>query len=379
MAENDSSQEKTEEPTERRLSKSREEGQVARSKELNTFVVLISGALALLVFGTTIGKGLMGILRHQFVLDRQAMFDTKQPLIQLGVAAQEAAMLLAPFMFILLVASIVGPIGLGGWLVSGKALAPKMSRISPIKGIKRMFSLNSLMELAKALAKTVVIGGIAVVIFVNVIPDLRSLASESVETSIIHAIEIVAWSFVFLASSLLLIAAVDVPFQIYNHQKNLRMTKQEVKDEYKDTEGKPEVKQRIRQVQYEMSKLRMLEEVPKADVVITNPTHYSVALKYDGKSMGAPIVVAKGIDHLAIKIREIAKEHGIERVESPPLTRAIYYHSDVGQEIPAPLYLAVAQVLAYVFQIRRYRKGYGQKPEQLPDFEIPSDLRHDEN
>ncbi len=374
----DSSQEKTEEPTGRKLQKAREEGQVPRSKELSTFVVLIAGALALLIFGQYIGNGMGTLFEYSFELSRDEIFDDQQPIIHLENLVRDAAITLAPFMVIMILASFIGPTGLGGFNFATKALIPKPNRLDPVQGVKKLFSLNSLVELGKGILKTLVIGACAVLIFYIDIPEIRALRGEAIEVAVPHAIVTIAWSFFWLACSLIFIVIVDVPFQIFNHKKELRMTKQEVKDEFKDIEGKPEVKRRIRQVQFEMAQKRMMEAVPEADVVITNPTHYSVALKYDAESMGAPLVIAKGIDHLALKIREIAKAHKIEIVEAPPLTRAVYHHSEVGQEIPSSLYLAVAQVLAYVFQLRRYRSGYGQKPGEIPSFEIPPNMRRDQ-
>lgn len=377
MAEDDS-QEKTEQPTGKRLQKAREEGQVPRSKELSTFAVLMGGALALLVFGAGIGEGLGNIFKYSFAFSREEVFDENQPLIHLGNVVFEAMWAMGPFMAVMVIVSILGPIGLGGWNFASKALVPKFSKMNPVEGVKRMFSMNSLVELGKGIGKTLVVAGIAVIIFYNIIPDLLQMQGESVEKEIRHFLEIVVWSFIFLASSMILITLIDVPFQLYSHNKKLKMTKQEVKDEFKDTEGKPEVKRRVRQVQFEMTQRRMLQDVPKADVVITNPSHYSVALKYDPDAMEAPLVVAKGADHIALKIREIAKVHDVEIVQSPPLTRAVYYHAEVGDEIPSSLYLAVAQVLAYVFQLRRFRRGFGEKPGFLPDMEIPADMRRDQ-
>ncbi len=377
MADNDSSQEKTEEPTGRKLEKAREEGQVARSKELGTMAILMSAAVAFLVFGPALGKTLENILRYSFSMTREEIFDPARPVIHLGAMAQEAALALTPFMLILLIASIVGNTALGGILFSGKSLLPKFSRLNPLEGLKRMFSLKSLMELFKAVIKTLLVGGVGGLLLNNAIPSLLDMSMQDPMLSIFHALKLMTWSFFFLSCSLILIAMVDIPFQIYDNNQKLRMTKQEVKDEYKDTEGKPEVKRRIRQLQYEMTQRRMLQEVPKADVVITNPTHFSVALKYNSKTMQAPVVVAKGADHMAMKIREIARAHDVELVETPPLTRAIYYHADIDEEIPSGLYLAVAQVLAYVFQLRRYRRGFGKRPGKIPDFEIPSHLRQE--
>lgn len=378
MAEDqDSSQEKTEEATPKRLEKAREEGQIPRSKELNTMAVLLAGSGGLLMFGEKLGKAFETIMVHSFSLSREVLMDTAQMGLFLLFAAKEAAWAMVPLLILLLVAAIVGPIGLGGWLFSSKALAPKFSRLNPLSGLKRMFSLNALVELAKAVAKVSVVMVFAVLILDSLTGDLLSMGLQATIPAMAHATDVLAWSFFLLSCTTIVIAFVDVPFQIYEHQKKLKMTKQQVKDEYKDTEGKPEVKGRIRQLQREMAQRRMMLDVPKADVVITNPTHFSVALKYDENSMGAPILLAKGGDEIAMKIREIAREHGVELVEAPPLARSIYYHTEIGAEIPSGLYMAVAQVLAYVFQLRQYRRGYHQKPKK-PDFPIPNDLRRDE-
>lgn len=374
--ENDNSQEKTEEATPRRLEKAREEGQTARSKELATMAVLLAGAGGLLMFGTSLGAALEGIMRGSFVIEREEIFDTRHMSTQLIASASDAAFALAPLLILLLVAAVFGSIGIGGMLISAKAVAPKLNRMDPIKGLKRMFSARSLVELVKAILKVGLVMAVAVLILNLRTEDLLSIAEEPTIPAMEHVLWTLGWSFFFLAAATIIIAAIDVPFQIYDHQKKLKMTKQEVKDEYKDTEGKPEVKGRIRQLQREMAQRRMMQDVPGADVVITNPTHYAVALKYDQKSMAAPVVVAKGSDEVAFKIMEIAREYKVEILRAPPLTRAVYHNTKVGGEIPDGLYMAIAQVLAYVFQLRRFRKGHGPKPGK-PDFPIPSDLRRD--
>jgi flagellar biosynthesis protein FlhB len=374
----DSSQDKTEEATTRKLEKAREEGQLPRSKELNTMAVLVAGTAGLLMFGSSIGKMMADTMRFSFTLPREVIFDTKQMVIYMGVATVNAALSIWPLLAVLLVAAIVGPISLGGFLFSTKALMPKFSRINPIAGLKRMFSMNSIIELLKAIAKVAVVGTTAYFILQAWTPDLLQIGHEPIERAMAHSATTVGWSFLMLSLTMILIAAVDIPYQTYSHAKKMRMTKQEVKDEYKDTEGKPEVKGRIRRLQMEMAQRRMMQDIPTADVVITNPTHYAVALKYDGKSMSAPIVVAKGSDHLAFKIREVAAANKVEILSSPPLARAVYHSTDIGSQIPSGLYMAVAQVLAYVFQLRQFRKGRGQKPGKLSDFRIPDDLRRDE-
>ncbi|MBE03299.1 flagellar biosynthesis protein FlhB [uncultured Marinobacter sp.] len=374
--ENDNSQEKTEEATPRRLEKAREEGQTARSRELATMAVLLAGAGGLLMFGSHLGAALEAIMRDSFTLERSAIFDTRHMSLQLLASAREAALALAPILLLLLVAAIAGSVALGGLLFSGKAIEPKFSRLDPIKGLGRMFSLRSLIELAKAIAKVGLVMAVALLILDLRTEDLLSIAEEPVLPAMAHVLWTLGWSFFFLSAATVVIAAIDVPFQIYDHRKKLRMTKQEVKDEYKDTEGKPEVKGRIRQLQREMAQRRMMQDVPTADVVITNPTHYAVALKYDQKTMAAPVVVAKGADEVAFKIMEIAREHKVEILRTPPLTRAVYHNTELGDEIPDGLYMAIAQVLAYVFQLRQFRKGRAPKPG-MPDFPIPPEMRRD--
>lgn len=377
MAEgNDSSQDKSEEPTGRRIEKAREEGQVPRSKELNTTFLLIAGSAGLLIFGTQIAQGFINIMTASFTFTRENVLDQKQMGLYLVNAAIEISQIVIPFLFILFIASIVGSVALGGWLFSPKSLAPKFSKLNPIKGIGRMFALKSLVELLKAFAKISIVMTLAILIIKSLMPEFLGLGHESVIPAMEHATQILGWSFFFLCCTMIIIAAVDVPFQIYDHIKNLKMTKQEVKDEYKDTEGKPEVKQKIRQLQFEMAQRRMMQDVPQADVVITNPTHFSVALRYDPEKDAAPILLAKGHDHMALKIREIAKAHGIEQVAAPPLARSVYHHAEVGQEIPSGLYLAVAQVLAYVFQLKQFRRRVASRPKK-PDFPIPDDLKYD--
>jgi flagellar biosynthetic protein FlhB len=278
----------------------------------------------------------------------------------------------------MVLAAVLGPISLGGWLFSASTMAPKFSRMNPISGLKRMVSTHALVELLKSIAKFCITLMVALWVLSKDKNDLVSIAHEPLELAIVHSIQVLGWSGLWMACGLMIIAAVDVPFQLYESHKKLLMTKQEVRDEHKDNEGRPEVKQRIRQLQREMSQRRMLSSIPKADVIITNPTHFAVALQYDPEQGGAPMLLAKGTDFLALKIREIGVEHNVLMLESPALARSIYYSTDLDQEIPAGLYLAVAQVLAYVYQIRQYRAGKGKRPDPLKDdLPIPNDLRRD--
>ncbi|MFL9812348.1 flagellar type III secretion system protein FlhB [Stutzerimonas sp. VN223-3] len=378
MAESESGADKSEEPTEKRLRESREKGQLARSRELNTVAVTLGGIGALLASGGSLAGSLMAMMQGSFELSRETLLDENamvRLLMSSGMIALEAIM---PLLIALLIVSIIGPISLGGWLFSGKSMAPKFSRMNPGSGLKRMFSTHALVELLKALAKFIVVLLVALAVLGAYEDDLLSIAKQPLDLAIMHSAEVVGWCALWMACGLILIAAVDVPFQLWDNKQKLMMTKQEVRDEYKDSEGKPEVKSRIRQMQREMAERRMMQAVPDADVVITNPTHFAVALKYDGDKGGAPMLVAKGGDFLALKIREIAQEHQVTVLESPALARAVYYSTELEQEIPAGLYLAVAQVLAYVYQLRQYRSGKGKRPDPLSNLPIPPDLRRDE-
>lgn len=378
MAESESGQDKTEDPTEKRKKDSREKGEIARSKELNTLAIMLAGSAALLIFGGMLAQDLMDLMRQNFTLSREVIMDERSMATFLMSSGLQALLAIQPIMITLLLAAFLGPIALGGWLFAAGSLAPKFSRMNPAAGLKRMFSMKAVVELLKALAKFLITLGVALVVLNADIDDLLRIAHEPLDRAIIHSLQLVGWSSLWLACGLIIIAAVDVPVQIWESIKKLKMTKQEVRDEHKDQEGRPEVKQRIRQLQREMSQRRMMAAIPDADVVITNPTHYAVALKYDAEKGGAPMLLAKGSDFLALKIREIAVANNVMLLESPALARSIYYSTELEEEIPGGLYLAVAQVLAYVYQIRQHRAGKGKFPEPLKDdLPIPPDLRRD--
>ncbi|AHZ72248.1 MAG: flagellar biosynthesis protein FlhB [Pseudomonas sp.] len=378
MAESESGQDKTEDPTEKRKKDSREKGEIARSKELNTLAVMLAGAGGLLIFGGALAQDMMELMRMNFTLSREVILDQRNMGAFLLHSGQIALLAIQPVMITLLLAALIGPISLGGWLFAAGSLAPKFSRMNPGAGLKRMFSAKALVELLKALAKFFIVLFVALAVLSSDIDDLMRIAHEPLDMAIIHSLQVVGWSTLWMACGLIIIAAVDVPVQLWESHKKLLMTKQEVRDEHKDQEGRPEVKQRIRQLQREMSQRRMMAAIPEADVVITNPTHYAVALKYDPDKGSAPVLLAKGSDFLALKIREIAVANNVLLLESPALARSIYYSTELEQEIPGGLYLAVAQVLAYVYQIRQYRAGKGKRPDPLKDnLPIPPDLRRD--
>ncbi|MBL4607962.1 MAG: flagellar biosynthesis protein FlhB [Pseudomonadales bacterium] len=378
MAEKDSSQEKTEEPTEKRKQDSRKKGQVARSRELGTAVVMMAGAISLLFVGHPIVDSITKLFKQNYILTRAQIYSSDSGPNMLISGWHEVFISMIPIFAILFVASILGPGMVGGFFFSTDSIKPKLSKLNPVEGMKKIFSVKGLMEMVKAFAKFLVVLGTSMVLIYLFSPKIVDLAKQDLDAAILNGSHIAAWCFLILCSSLLLIAAIDVPFQIFQHNKQLKMTKQEVKDEMKDSEGKPEVKSRIRQMQMEIAQRRMMSDVPTADVVITNPTHFSVALKYND-FMAAPVVVAKGVDQIALKIREIAVENDVVIVEAPPLARAVYHTAAIGSEIHEDLYVSVAQILAYVYQLNLYTAGEGPLPDEVVDFDIPNNMQFDED
>ncbi|MGL0924717.1 flagellar biosynthesis protein FlhB [Vibrio vulnificus] len=376
MAESDG-QERTEEATPRRLQQAREKGQVARSKELASVSVLVIGAVSLMWFGESLARALFKAMGRLFSLSREEIFDPSK-LFDIASGALSALLLpLLLILFALFVAAAIGSAGVGGISFSVEAAMPKLSKMNPLSGIKRMFGLQSWVELIKSILKVALVTGVAIYLIQASQEDLIQLSLDVYPQNIFHALDILLNFVLLISCSLLIVVAIDIPFQIWQHADQLKMTKQEVKDEYKDTEGKPEVKGRIRMLQREAAQRRMMADVPTADVIVTNPEHFSVALRYKQNSDRAPVVVAKGTDHMAMKIREVAREHDISIVPAPPLARALYYSTELEQQIPDGLFTAVAQILAYVFQLKQYRKRGGHRPK-LKDYDlpIPPDLRH---
>jgi len=372
----DNGQERTEEATPKRLKEAREKGQIARSRELSTMTVLLMSAAAFIVTGDIIVDSLLSIMQEQFEL---YITDVKSVdgLLDIFMDSVSTALLgLLPFIAIVFLSSLIAPNAVGGWIFSVQSFSFKLEKLDPIKGVSRIFSMKSLVELIKALLKFLVVLAVSVAILYETISDFASVGEMDVFTAISEVSSILLWSFIIISSSMVIITLIDVPFQIWDHSRQLKMTRQEVKEEYKQTDGNPEQKSNIKERQRQISQQRMMEDVPHADVIITNPTHYSVALKYDQEKMAAPIVVAKGKDLIAFQIRNIAKEHDVPVVSAPPLSRALYYSTEIKQEIPAGLFMTVAQVLAYIYKLKN---GIGDRPsdDMFKDLDIPEDLKHD--
>ena len=344
---------------------------------MGTAFVLVSAAVSFLWFGDALFSGLRSVFRQSFTLDRQQAFDPNKMFEAFAVAFGEIIWpLLIIFGFIILF-TFFGNSWLGGVNFAWKAMAPKASRMSPLNGFKRMFGTQALIELVKGIAKFLVVAVSAFLLLSWQYDNILQISMGQMPTMMANALDILLWMFLLMCCSIFLIVVIDAPFQLWKHQKDLKMTKQEVKDEHKDSEGSPEVKVRIRRLQMEMANRRMMQDVPKADVVVTNPTHYAVALKYEDGGAQAPVLLAKGTDETAAKIREIALEYDIPLMQSPALARSVYHTTEIEQEIPQGLFVAVAQVLAYVYQLKMHRQGKAKRPKKpASDLPIPDDLKY---
>lgn len=369
----DSGQEKTELPSEKRLRESREKGEIASSRDLSGAMVVLAGVAALMNGGESALRHVKRLFALGLDYPRSALFSGQLPGQAVHAATQEALALFAPVAVATLLATLVSPLLMGGLNFSAQALQPKFDRLDPIKGLGRIFALRGLVELVKALLKLLFIGLALLLLLRHWRGELQATGSGTVTGGIALSISLMGRAALVFGCLLALIGGLDALYQRYDHAKKLRMTKQELRDESKETEGNPELKSRIRQVQQEQSRRRMMEELPKADVVVVNPSHFAVALRYDDGRMGAPRVIAKGVDLLAQQIRMVADSHRIPMVEAPPLARALYATTEMGREIPAALYVAVAQVLAYVYQLKQ-AVAHGEEPPSAPSPEVDPDL-----
>ncbi len=373
MAE-ESDLEKTEPASDRRLEKAREEGQIARSRELVTFLMLLTGIGTLWLTADWLYRGLGGLISHGMQFDARLAWDTQAMLAHAGREVMAAIMALLPVLAALVVMAILASVMLGGLVFASKPLQPNLNKLNPVKGFARIFSANTLVELAKAVTKSLLVGGVASLALGYFLEDMMALMHLAPQAALMHALQLVTLCAAIIVASLILIAGFDAPYQVWHHHKKLRMSREDVRQEHKESEGDPMLKARIRQQQRQLAKGRMMSNVPKADVVVTNPTHFAVALRYEAEAMSAPRVVAKGTGLIAQRIRELADEHRIPRLESPALARALHRHVEVEQEIPAALYTAVAEVLAWVFQLRTAREQGVAPPDRPDNLPVPAAL-----
>lgn len=374
MADNEG-QEKTEEATPKRLREAREKGQLPRSRELNTMAMLVSAAIAFMVIGDTMILELMNMLKEGFSLEREAVFDKSSMISQLSDIVFSALFILAPFLILMTIVAFLASVLVSGWNFSPSAIAFKWEKLDPIKGLGRVFAVRGLVELLKALIKFVLIGSVAVILLMSEANDFLGLGLKDIDTALADAGSLITKAFLIISISLILLAIIDVPFQLWDNAKQLRMSKQDIRDEFKQTEGNPEIKGRIRAMQREMAQRRMMEQVPQADVIITNPTHYAVAIKYNQDIMAAPVLVAKGTEMIAMNIRGVAATADVPILSAPMLARALYYSTELEQEIPVGLFQAVAQVLAYIYHLQQ-----GERVDEatvINNLSIPEELQHD--
>ncbi|MET3130544.1 flagellar biosynthetic protein FlhB [Oxalobacteraceae bacterium GrIS 1.11] len=371
---NDSDAEKTEAASAKRLEQAREEGDVPRSREVATFTVLMTAGCCLWFAGEGLVRRLSAVLVAGLSLNQEQIFDSDVLIQRIGVDIVSVMLSCLPLAGVIMAVALASPLLVGGWLFSSKAFLPNFGKLNPLHGLGNMISSNALVELLKAIAKTIVVGVVAWLVMQHSKQAVLALAVEPLRVGIAHLLSLLGGGFLTIVGALGLIAAIDGPYQIWHYANKLKMTRQEVTQESKESDGNPQIKAKIRQMQREMSRRRMMAAVPTADVVVTNPTHYAVALKYSDNSRGAPQVVAKGSDEVAAKIREIARENKVAILEAPALARALHKHTEIGDEIPEALYAAVAEVLAYVFQLRAYGKNGGARPERPGKLDVPPEL-----
>ena len=373
MAES-SAQDRTEQATPKRREDAKKKGQAPRSRELNVLVSLLAGGFAFMVMGGSTIDSLKTMIVDQITFGHFEAMHEEVIIISLSKVLQTVMTALIPLLAMLFVFTLVSPLALGGFVFSANQLLPKFERIDPLKGLKRIFSAKGLMELVKSICKFILVGGTVYFTISSVFTDITLLSSLSINQALSEAGSLFLKCFFGFSSVLIIVAAIDVPFQLWDHSKQLRMTKQEIKDEMKEMDGRPEVKSIIKEKQQQYAQQRMMSEVPNADVVITNPTHYAVALKYDLDGNQAPVVLAKGKDQIAARIREIATEHKVAIFSAPPLARALYSSTDLNEQIPEKLFVAVAQVLAYIFQLQQYSRGSQNKPVPPKNLPVPEEF-----
>jgi flagellar biosynthesis protein FlhB len=373
MAE-DSDLEKTESASPRRIEQAREEGNVPHSRELSTFLVLMSGSVGLWVSAQWLYQRVGSIMRDGLTMQREQVLHPEMMFQTLMRLSTDALIAIAPLLLISIVAAVASPVFVGGLVFSSKAFSADFSRINPISGLGRIISMQGLAELVKGLLKSALIGSVGAMVLWKFRFDLLALLAMPLGSGLEQFGHLLLIATLSLAGSLAVVAMLDVPFQLWQYYHRLKMTKEELKQEHKEQEGDPHIKARIRARQREMARNRMMESVPKADVVVTNPTHYAVALKYEAGRMSAPKVVAKGADLVAKAIRDLATENGVPLLEAPPLARALFRHAEIGDQIPAALYTAVAEVMAYVYQLNHFIAEGGLPPEQPHDLPVPADM-----
>jgi flagellar biosynthetic protein FlhB len=374
MAESDSGQDRTLDPTAKRYEDARREGQVPRSRDLAHFVVIGSAVAVLALAGGSLAGASRDLLTHGLSFDAASATEPMRMSERLGELVRSALVALAPVFAVMMVAAVASPLLIGGWLFAPGVLSPDLERLDPVAGIARLFSVRAVVGLGKNMILAILLAVVGVAYIMAHMEQFAALASYALPAAVAQLSTLVLSAFALMTITLAAIAAIDVPYQILSFRNRLKMTVQEVREEEREMQGDPRLKARVRKVQREMARRRMMAAVPKADVVVTNPTHFAIAIKYLEDRHRAPVVVAKGMDAVAARIREIAQAAGVPQLEAPPLARALYEHVEIGAEIPAALYTAVAQVLAYIFQLKRHAQGQAPRPVEPTDIDVPAGM-----
>lgn len=369
----DSDLDKSEQPTDSKLKKAKEKGQIPRSRELTSLIILLVGIMLFWIMGTHFVSKLKAIIQ-QAMLVAHRTDDDKQIIFNLINLLTAGFWAILPIFVGLVIVAIIAPLSVGGLLFSLQSIKPNLGKLNPISGFKRLFSLRIFSELFKSILKVVLIAFAAALFLIHQFPNMLALPSMYLNNALSQVMQLLIYASLLIVLALIPMVGFDIFYQIWSNLKKLKMSKQEVKDEFKEQEGNPQIKGRIRQMQQAIARRRMMKDVPKANVIVTNPTHYAVALQYDEKTMSAPKILAKGTDNIASKIKQIAKEHQIPQLEAPPLARALYRHGEIGKSIPAELYAAVAQILAWVYQLKRWHRYGGEKPLKPTNLSIPESL-----
>ena len=369
----DSDLEKSEQPTDSKLKKAKEKGQIPRSRELTSLIILLVGIMLFWIMGTHFVSKLKTIIQ-QAMLVAHRTDDDKQIIFNLINLLTAGFWTILPIFAGLVIVAIIAPLSVGGLLFSLQSIKPNLGKLNPISGFKRLFSLRIFSELFKSILKVVLIAFAAALFLIHQFPNMLALPSMYLNNALSQVMQLLIYASLLIVLALIPMVGFDIFYQIWSNLKKLKMSKQEVKDEFKEQEGNPQIKGRIRQMQQAIARRRMMKDVPKANVIVTNPTHYAVALQYDEKTMSAPKILAKGTDNIASRIKQIAQEHQIPQLEAPPLARALYRHGEIGKSIPAELYAAVAQILAWVYQLKRWHRYGGEKPLKPTNLSIPESL-----
>ena len=369
----DSDLEKSEQPTDSKLKKAKEKGQIPRSRELTSLIILLVGIMLFWIMGTHFVSKLKTIIQ-QAMLVAHRTDDDKQIIFNLINLLTAGFWAILPIFVGLVIVAIIAPLSVGGLLFSLQSIKPNLGKLNPISGFKRLFSLRIFSELFKSILKVVLIAFAAALFLIHQFPNMLALPSMYLNNALSQVMQLLIYASLLIVLALIPMVGFDIFYQIWSNLEKLKMSKQEVKDEFKEQEGNPQIKGRIRQMQQAIARRRMMKDVPKANVIVTNPTHYAVALQYDEKTMSAPKILAKGTDNIASRIKQIAQEHQIPQLEAPPLARALYRHGEIGKSIPTELYAAVAQILAWVYQLKRWHRYGGEKPLKPTNLSIPESL-----